>query len=1048
METKFSAGQDQGVFMNLAKLALDNSRATVICIVAIITLGMTTYLNYPSSEDPTITIREVAISAAYPGMPATRVEELLAKPLEAAMREIAAIDEIKSVSKTGSVRLSLIIRDEVADLEPVFIDIRNKANDIRGDLPEGTSGPFVFDEEGLTAIATIALWADGFSLSEMRDVAHDVRDRLYTLDGVRKIEIHGEQDERIYLEAKPSQLAQLGVSPQEISSELVSQNIIKPGGEIVADGRTILLEPSGNLLSVEDVTDVFVRIPDTDRVLRLAEIFDIRRDYVDPPSNPVFFNNRPTIILSLSTVEGTNNVAFGEALTALLAGIESDLPIGYVLDYATYQPELISAAVDGATSNVYQTLVIVLAVVMVFLGLRTGLIVGFFVPLTMLLGIIAMSLLGVDLQRMSIAAMIIALGLLVDNGIVVAEDIRVRLGQGVERRLAAVEASRTLALPLLVSSLTTICAFLPMLLVQGGAGEYVRSLAQVVTILLLGSWLLSMTVTPAMCVWFMKVAPGAEGVAGERPLYEGPVYGFYRRLLGLILLHRLPVLALFIALFGLSIFGLSTVRTEFFPLGDRNQFLVYLDFEAGTDVRETQSDLRQLTEWLADAGQNPEITSHVAYVGYGGPRFFLALSPVDPDPHRAFVVVNTLDVDDVDRVIERVNLFMNDRLPAARAMAKKMWFGSTEPGVVQVRLVGPSVDVLAAAADRLVDALYAIPGAVGIEQDWENKILKLSVNVDQTRARRAGVTSSDVATALNTIFSGTAVSDFREGDKIIPIVLRGDESVRFSLSGLQSVQVFSASTQRFVSLGQVATIDGEWLYGRIKRRDQERTLTVEGRHSSLSAPALLARLQPAIDALDLPAGHRVEIGGEVEDQGEANERLFSLLPISLAGIVVLLVGQFNSFRKGGIVLATLPLTLVGGTLGLLVMNAAYGFMALLGFFSLAGILINNGIVLIDRIEIEEKAGRDPLDAVVTACLARARPILMTTLTTVLGLVPLILFGGALFYGMASVIAFGLIVATVFTLGFVPALYTLLFAIDTNDTRQVVLHAPAKHGAHI
>ncbi len=278
--------------------------------------------------------------------------------------------------------------------------------------------------------------------------------------------------------------------------------------------------------------------------------------------------------------------------------------------------------------------------------------------------------------------------------------------------------------------------------------------------------------------------------------------------------------------------------------------------------------------------------------------------------------------------------------------------------------------------------------------------------------------------------------------------MRGDESVRFSLSGLQSVQVFSASTQRFVSLGQVATIDGEWLYGRIKRRDQERTLTVEGRHSSLSAPALLARLQPAIDALDLPAGHRVEIGGEVEDQGEANERLFSLLPISLAGIVVLLVGQFNSFRKGGIVLATLPLTLVGGTLGLLVMNAAYGFMALLGFFSLAGILINNGIVLIDRIEIEEKAGRDPLDAVVTACLARARPILMTTLTTVLGLVPLILFGGALFYGMASVIAFGLIVATVFTLGFVPALYTLLFAIDTNDTRQVVLHAPAKHGAHI
>jgi len=436
----------------------------------------------------------------------------------------------------------------------------------------------------------------------------------------------------------------------------------------------------------------------------------------------------------------------------------------------------------------------------------------------------------------------------------------------------------------------------------------------------------------------------------------------------------------------------------------------------------------------------------VAYVGYGGPRFFLALAPVDPDPYRAFVLVNTRSVDDVGPVINRVNAFLDENLPAARADAKRMWFGATEPGVVEIRLIGPDGDVLADRAERLIEAFHEIPGTVGVKQDWENKILKLIVDVDQTRARRAGVTSSDVAGSLNTTFAGKTISDYREGDKTIPIVLRGDDSLRFSLSSLQRVQIYSASTDSFVALDQVVSVRGEWRFGRIKRRNQQRTLTVEARNPGVPAPKLLQAITSTLDALDLPAGYRFEIGGEIEKQEEANENLFGLLPLALTGIVVLLVGQFNSFRKGGIILATIPLILIGGTLGLLVMNAPYGFMVLLGFFSLAGILINNGIVLIDRIQIEERAGREPLDAVATACLARLRPILMTTLTTVLGLVPLILFGGALFYGLASVIAFGLIVATLITLGFVPALYTLLFGISTREAPSAVRSAPMTNQA--
>ena len=1029
--------------MNMARLALDNSRITVSIIFLTVAIGVSGFLTYPSAEDPSITIRSASITTGYPGMAPERVEELITKPIEAAMREIAEIDEIKSSTKAGATRVSLTIRDEVDDLEPVFQEIRNKVDDLTPKLPNGTTTPVVNDDEGLTAVASIALWADGFSLAEMRDVARDTRDRLYTLEGVRRIDILGVQEERIYLESTPARLAQLGVSPLEVFGALADQNIIEPGGEITADGRTILLEPSGNLDSIDAIRDVVFAIPGTNRVLRLDEVVSIRRDLVDPPVNPAFFNNRPAIVLAVSTVTGTNNVAFGDRLTALLDEIQQEVPIGYVFDYATFQPELIAESVDGAVLNVYQTLAIVLAVVMIFLGIRTGLIVGFFVPLTMLLGIIVMRLMEVELQRMSIAATIIALGLLVDNAIVVAEDIRSRLERGAERRAAAMASGASLAIPLLTSSLTTIFAFMPMLLIEGAAGEYVRSLAQVVAILLLGSWLLSMTVTPAMCAWFMKTTPvrpdgDTQFESSDQQIQDGAMYRLYRVALGLILRNRLLAIGALVGMLAASIQLLGLVKTEFFPLGERSQFLIYLDFEAGTDLRETQSETRKLTRWLDDDRVNPEVTSNVAYIGFGGPRFFLALSPVNPDPHRAFVLVNVASPDDIGPVIDRVNHFMDANLPGAMSDAKRMWSGGgSEPGLVQLRLIGSDGEVLAGLAEKIQAAFHAVPGTVGIKHDWENKILKLGVEVDQTRARRAGVTSTDVAKALNTFFSGTRISTYREGDKTIPIILRGADDLRFSLTGIRRIQIRSAATNGFISLDQVATIRPEWAFGRIERLDQRRTLTVEARNPDLPAPRLLAAVQPVLDALEIPPGYRLEVAGEIADQAEANGKLFGNLPLALAAIILLLVGQFNSFRKGAIVIATIPLMMIGGTLGLLAMNAPYGFMVMLGFFSLAGILINNGIVLIDRIETETASGHPPLDAIARACLARLRPILMTTLTTVLGLIPLILFGGPLFYGMASVIAFGLVVATLITLGFVPAIYSLLFRVSTTDARDVV-----------
>jgi len=1016
--------------VNITNLAIQNSRITILSIILATLIGLSTYLSYPSSEDPSIVIRNAVVSAQYPGMAAERIENLITEPLENALRSIAEIDEIKSTSRIGSTRIDVSIHDWVEDLDPVFQDIRNKVDDAKSELPADTYPPSVNDDYGLTAIATVALWSDGFSLAEMRVVARDLRKKLYTLDGVKRIEFYGIQDERIYLEMDPGKLSNLGISPREIFAELVHQNVIKPSGTIHVNGKALVLEPSGDFDTVKDISNVVFAIPGGRQIARLGDIVNVKRGYADPPQSPVFYNGKAAIVLSISTVEGTNNVEFGKELKATVAKLQNDLPIGLVLDFASFQPDLIETAVQGAVSNVYQTLAIVLLVVMVFLGLRTGLIVGFFVPLTMLTGIIVMRLLEIELQRMSIAAMIIALGLLVDNGIVIAEDIRVRLEKGVEKVKAASGAGGTLAVPLLVSSLTTICAFLPMLMLEGGAGDYVRSLSQVVAILLLVSWVLSMTITPAMSVWFMKISSAQ---SSETKPYTGVIYQLYRKALFAILRARTIFIIVLVVLLVGSLKILTYVPTEFFPLGERDQFLIYIDFEAGTDVQEVQAKLSATTRWLADPEKNPEIANHIAYIGGGGPRFFLSLSPVEADPHKAFILVNTKRSDQVSDVISRTNEFLLSNMPEARADAKKMWFGSTEPGQVEIRIIGPDSDILAKTSEQVMDAFHSVPGTTGIKHDWENKVPKLIVDIDQAKARRAGVTTSDIAEALNVTFSGTALSDYRERDQSIPIVLRANEDIRTSLHGLQQVRISSSSQNQSLLLSQVATIKAKWQFGKIKRRDQQRTLTVEARNPYISSTKLVEAMQPTLNNLNLPAGYRWEIGGEVADQAEANGKLFAILPLALAAIIVLIVGQFNSFRRGAIVIATIPLMMIGGVLGLVIMGAPYGFMVLLGFFSLAGILINNGIVLIDRIEIERAEGKEPLDAIWAACHARFRPILMTMLTTVLGLIPLILFGGALFYGMASVIAFGLIVATVITLGFVPVMYTLLFKVQTDKT---------------
>ncbi len=1028
----------------ITRFALDTSRLAMVFIATVIIFGLIQFFTFPRQEDPPIVIREIVVTAFFPGMKSADMEELVTRKLEAQIRTLPEIDDIWSDSKSGVSIIHAETRDEYDDLDTIWQKVRNKMADIKPELPTGTIGPFVNDEFGLTAVATIALWSEGFSMAEMRIVARDVRDRLYELPGIRKIELYGVHEEQVFLKYSTAKLNQFGISGSQIYNTLIEQNVVLPGGRVDAAEQDIIVEPTGNFKSIEDIENVQIKIPGTQQTTFLKDIVTVERGYADPPRDLAYFNDKRAIVISVSITPGVNSVKFGELLTEKIRDLEAGLPVGYVLEYATFQPDLVEAAVNGGLNNVYQTLVIVLVVVMAFLGMRTGMIVGSFVPMTMLLGLIVMRNFGIELERVSIASTIIALGMLVDNGIVVSEDIRTRMERGEDRRAACLAAGQTLSIPLLTSSLTTILAFVPMLLIDGQTGEYAFSLPMVVIILLLVSWFLSMYTTPAMCFWFMKVTPAAKarqsgsGKAdspsrnqGQDP-YSGRFYRTYRSLLQRMLNMRLPVTLLAAGvLLGGGLVATQLVR-EFFGPSDRNQFLVYIDMPAGYRIEATDDVAQRLTAWLSDKKINPEVSSTIAYVGTGGPRFFLVLSPLDPDPHVAFLVVNTASSEQVPDLVERVRRHFLSAFPEANARVKQMWLGAQEPGFVEIRLYGLDPEYLHEKGSQLVAGLKAMPGTLDVRSDWENKVVKVRIVVDQARARRAGISSKEVATSLQGHMDGIKITEYREGDVAIPVLARSVAEEREVLGDLYNVEVGSPEAGVRVPLVQIADVRGEWDFSRIARRNQEKALTVEVKHETLKAEELLAAMQPLIDDLRLKEGYWWEVGGEPEKRAETMGKLARWLPVCLFGIVVLLIWQFNSFRRPLIIFVTIPLAFTGSFVGLLIMRAPFDFFGMLGLLSLAGVIINNGIVLIDKIDSERDEGRAPYDAVVNAAISRFRPILMTTVTTVLGVMPLIVSVDPLFYAMAVILAFGLVFGTVLTLGVVPVLYALLFRVTAPN----------------
>ncbi|MCP5415502.1 MAG: efflux RND transporter permease subunit [Chromatiaceae bacterium] len=1014
--------------MNITRLAIENNRTSLLVLLLILVAGVSTFKAMPRAYDPGFIVRTAQVITYFPGASTERVEQLISSPLEDVVKGIPELDFVKSESRTGISIMLVNIRESYTDMRPIWDKMRRKIEDAANDLPDGVVGPFINDEFGDVFGIVLTLRGEGFSDAEINAIADDVKSELQRLPDVAKVEIFGAQEERIFIQYDNARLTELGISPYQLSQAMAARNIIISGGAFDLGNERIALEPSGNFEALDDIADTILRLPDSTSLIYLKDIATVRHGYVDPPSSLVRSGGQRALALAVSMREGGNNTLLGEQVRDALDTLTASYPWGIEFDLVNFSPDEVDQKVRAFVSSLLQAVAVVSVVMLLSLGLRTGLVVSLLIPLAMLLTIIVMNLAAIGLDQISLAALIIALGMLVDNGIVMCESIMIQMQKGKPALQAAIDSAAELRIPLLTASLTTAAAFLPIYLAESNVGEFTASLFKVVTITLLGSWVISLTLIPLLCVSFLKV----QVTAGDS---ESRFYGIYRATLRLMLQHRVKVLLATFLIFVIGMQAFNFIPRIFFPPSDRAYFKVELELPSGIAIERTRQvvagiEQHLLGRWQANEHRTSGVTNWVSYIGNAGPRFILSHNPKPGNPGYALMIVNVTSLDVIDRVSADLNRYALEHFPDLNLKTRHIENGPSIENPVEVRLSASDSGQLFKAAAALKQHMAAVGGLDNISDDWGQRIKKLVIRIDQARALRAGVTSQDIAVSLQTSLSGMQLTEFREDDDVIPVVLRSQASTQQDIGKIEALSVYVQSTGKSVPLTQVATIEMVWDLSKVIRRDGVRTISVGAQpHAGFTAAQKFAQLQPWLeDYLVQTKGLRYEFGGERETSDKANKSIMDKLPIAASIILILLVSQFNSLRKAVIILATIPLGLIGVGLGLVLGHSFFGFMTLLGIISLAGIVINNAIVLLERIQLELEAGVSHFDAIIAAALQRARPILLTTATTVLGLVPLYLGGGEMWEPMAITIMAGLLFSTLLTLGVVPVLYAVLYRV--------------------
>jgi len=1002
--------------LNLSEWALKHPQMIVFLLALMSIAGVLAYGQLGQKEDPEFTVKTMVVQAYWPGSSARQMAEQVTDKLEKTLQEIAEIDYTSSYARPGSTQIKVNLREATppSAVPDVWYRVRKKLGDMAHTLPQGVQGPFFNDEFGDTFGNLYALTGDGFSDAQLRDFADAARSEFLRVSDVNKVELVGAQDEKIYVEASNAKLASLGIDPSIISTTLASTNHVGAAGTVLTSTEQLRLTVSGEFDSVERIAGIGIRAGE--RMFRLGDIAEVRRGVVDPATSRMRFNGEPAVGLAVSMRQGGDVIRLGRQLGATVARVQAELPVGVQVHAVSDQPRVVQESVHEFKKSLAEAVAIVLVVSFFSLGWRTGLVVALSIPLVLALTFLVMYFLGIELQRISLGALIIALGLLVDDAIIAVEMMALKLEQGWDRFRAATHAYTATAFPMLTGTLITAAGFLPIGLAKSGSGEYVFSLFQVVGISLMLSWLVAVLFTPYL--GFRLLKEEAHAPHDEDAVYRRGVYARFRRLVEACLDRRRWVIGTTAAAFAGSIALFGTVPQQFFPASDRPELMVDLWLPEAATFEATQREVRALEAKLKG---DPDVVAVTSYVGNGSPRFYLPLDVQTPNLNLGEMMVMTKGGEARERVLARLQRLFDEDFPLVRGRVNRLENGPPVGYPLQYRVFGPENDQVLRIAGELAAVLRADPHVRRVNQDWGERIKRVVVDVDQDRARQLGITSREIQFALQGSLSGNTVTQYREGDEGLDVVARLIAPERTDLNNLKDAKIYLRDG-RFVPVSQVARLSLDSEDSVLWRRNRVPTLTLRADVAGAEAPDVTKALQPRVDAIarDLPLGYGIEVGGTQESSAKAQASIFAVMPLMAVAVLLLLMLQLQDMKKMALVLLTAPLGLIGVAATLAAFRIPFGFVAMLGVIALAGMIIRNSVILVVQIDHDLQAGASLWHAIVESTVRRMRPILLTALAAILAMIPLT---HSVFWGpMAWAIMGGLFIATLLTLVFLPALY--------------------------
>ncbi len=1049
--------------MNLAELSIKKSTITWVLTILMVVVGAKAFFSLSWLEDPEFTIKEASVFTPYPGASAAEVEEEVTNVLEKAVQQLGQLKYVESRSTRGMSMVHVVIKDQYDkySLPQVWDELRRKVNDAQSQLPPGAGPSSVNDDFGDVYGIYVAITGQGYTYKEIYDYAKFLQRELLLATDVKKIVFYGNQPEVINIEMRREKMAELGISQQDIYRSLAAKNLPVESGNITLGREYIAVNPTGEFKSEQQFGDLLISSKDQESgsLIYLRDVADIKRGYQDPAKTYVRFDKKPAVGLGISTVQGGNVITMGESLQEKFKELENQIPLGMEMNVISMQTEAVKTAINGFLVNLGQAVAIVVIVLLIFMGLRSGLIIGAILLITIMGTFVFMAMGEVTLERISLGALVIALGMLVDNAIVVVDGMRVKMEQGTDALTAAKEIVGQTAVPLLGATIVAITAFASIGTSQDSTGEYCRTLFSVIMISLFLSWVTAVTTTPLFCKTFLKQKKQADDDAPQKDPYGGKFYQIYRSFLTLCIKVRWLTVGVVIAMFIAALVGFGSVKNSFFPDSTRPQFMLNFWFPEGTHIDSTS---KQLGKAEAALLEREDITHVSTLIGGGQIRFLLTYTPEKAYASYAQMLVSVEDYNKIPLLLNEVLEDMEEMFPMATINTRAFILGPSSGGKIQLRISGPDHDEVRKLALKAEEIMRADPVSKGIRNEWLNKVKVLRPQMSENQARDLGITRPDIGQAMQAAVEGTPAGIYREGDELLTIIARAPESERYNFDSLESIQVWSPVADKMVSMGQVVNgFKTEFEDAHIWRRDRTTMLKMHADVRQGLPSEMLARVKPKIEqALGVDVvqkigrdvkpeewnvntipvkdrdkillkgkpGYHIAWGGEAEDSARANASLGSTIPIFFGLMVLIVLMLFNSIKKTMIIWLTVPLAIIGVTVGLLSFNQPFGFMALLGLMSLAGMLIKNAIVLIDQIDIEMASDKPGLQAITDSGVSRLIPVSMAAATTILGMIPLL--KDAFFVAMAVTIMFGLGFATLLTLIFVPVLYAIFFKVKS------------------